>query len=193
MVNPGTTVETIVYSTFTNDGYRISIFNEPGYEKHTATWKIPTVKLWWDIHHSQDYVEREILAWKILLVETSLAKSFDDLMKFYPPQIPKYLVGKFLSAYIMTAKESSEIERDVLTLWNTKAKSNRRFHPMVERVSNALALNEKLGIQSFPDRDEMDIKTYSQILKVLESINIVVSMNEYERRLRAEAGKKVRG
>lgn len=173
-----------IYLKYTKNGYVLCKIPMEGSEHHYAIWKPATVSNWWPIQRNFDLVTQERKAWEVLLEETSLK----DIFNFRPALVPKYLVNQILETTILTMAESNQIEREAMLLWGgSKAKHRKKYHPILEMISNAMVFAEKLQLQVLPDIDDMDVKTYQQILQALNSYAEVMNISEAQRRLRTQA------
>jgi hypothetical protein len=64
-----------------------------------------------------------------------------------------------------------------MILWRTEGGSVKNPHPILEEVITAMGLYEKFGIATWRSLDDMHIKVYTVIRKVLECYSTCQSMN----------------
>jgi hypothetical protein len=175
-----------------NGYYQVSKDPLPNSTFYYADWKIPTVKLWWEINKNKNLATQESLAWEILLETTNLVepgqpteKVLAGIKSFVPASLPHFLASELLKTTNLTHLEILQMEREAQVLWNTQASlAGRKFHPILEKVSNAIIFYEKLGVISFPDLDEIDTRTYQGILHALNCYGKMISLKQEAARMR---------
>lgn len=176
------------YLTRTRNGYIVTKDPTETGERHYAIWRTATVRNWWKIQRDEDLASQERLAWEVLLEETSLFKEIKDLWTFRPAILPRFLVNEMLQTTVLTITEANQIERESMQLWgSSKPRYGQKYHPLLEKVSNAMVFAEKLQLKVFPEIDDMDVKTYQGVLHTLNCYGNVLSLNETQRRLRQQA------
>jgi hypothetical protein len=153
-------------------------------QHHYAIWKTPTVKLWERIQRDEDLVTQEKKAWEILLEDSSLGTDIQRIFNFKPGIIPKSLVSPLLNSTHLTTQELKQKESQALKLWGSSKTRREKYHPMLEKVSTAMVLAEKLGIPMFTNIEDLDIRTYNGIQHALSCYASVINLTEMQRRSR---------
>lgn len=183
-----------------NRQFRISRNPMEGATLHYAEWRVPTVRLWWEIQRNEPPWCQERKAWEILLKETSLTpvkqnddgsvtkSSLEKIWDFVPALVPRRLVSDFLKTTVMTGEDINKMERDAYFLWaGGSSRSRSRVHPLLEKTANAMVLYEKMGLRVFGDYEELDTLTYQGILHSLNCYGKVQELNEMQRQMRTQA------
>jgi hypothetical protein len=115
---------------------------------------------------------------------------YQEILRFSPPVIPSALVREFLKTTSLSRQESLRIERECMTLWRQEGGSVRNPHPLLEEVITAMSLYEKFGILTWGNLDQIHVKTYLVIRKVLEAYATSQSLNMKEDALRRKVAQQ---
>jgi hypothetical protein len=199
MERTGTSVKTEIWTVEELGVHREVEQETPRAQYNYAVWELPTVGKWWDLQRRLRPWQLEKLAWEMLLQDTSIAevefiddetspKTMAQIMSFSPPVIPTRLVQGLLAKTTITSREIIQIDRESMLLWGSSGGAiKQEFHPLLERVSNAMALYEKFGIQAFGDLHTIDVRTFQGILHCLNCYGQVMKMNDQQRAMRQKA------
>jgi hypothetical protein len=172
---------------------------EKGFQLFTAEWKYPTVGLWKRLGYKrQNPFDQERKIWEVFLLQSNLAEGeppsarlSESILKSRRGFIASLLARQFLHTTILSQRETVRIERECMILWRGKGAPVRNPHPGLEEVVTAMGLNERFGLPTWTCVDEIHVKTYAIIKKVLECYSNAMNMNAAEDDVRHRVGQIV--
>jgi hypothetical protein len=203
MAVPGSTIVTEVWMKSEKGIWTTSKTAKSGFTRYFSRWRFPTVSLWKRLGSSrQNIFIQEKKVWRVFLTETSLIQkpltffegclsdeSFQDVMNFSPAMIPTALVRMFLKTTSLSRQELFQIEQECMEIWRKEGGSVRDPHPLFEEVITAMNLHERFGITAWKSFDDIPIRTYTVMRKVIECYNIAQDLNQKEEHVREKAAK----
>jgi hypothetical protein len=178
---PGQSIRTEVYARERGGVWSLVKSGDPGSRCYFAEWRYPTVRLWYRVQSFQDKIPRENRLWVYFLLNTSLVsrvnfsgqivdeETSQKIMKFSPGMIPAALLREFVKNVSLSNSENLRIERECYSLWSSEGSGGlKNPHPLLGEVIWAMGIYEKFGILTWDNVNDMHIKIYTVIRKVME-------------------------
>ena len=99
------------------------------------------------------------------------------------------LARSFLNRTTLSRQELLRIERECMILWRTEGGSVKNPHPILEEVITAMGLHERFGIITWANINDVHVKVYTVIRKVMECYAVAQGLNMKDDEIRKKAAK----
>jgi hypothetical protein len=198
--DPGEPVRTQVQAVYRKRVWSLARKPEKDALDFWAVWRYPTVGLWKKLKKYDESREQEDKAWRYLLLDTSLIapvvlegnqlsdEAHRKIMEFWPGMVPIALLRQYLETTVLSHSELLRIERDCYSLWTNQGGVVKNPHPILADVIWAMSLYEHFGVQLWERLDDMHVKIYAVMKKVMEcySMSMNINIQSVEQRKRAQ-------